>query len=256
MKTIARKSMFNMIVVAVVAVLISMTFVGCGGSSPTEPTPLPTPTPNPTPNPTPTPQPGVITITVTSLNPPSGSTLVVGQRVGVSVRVSGVSSGNLVAYPSEDGVTALLADDSAVITGSGVVACSFTVQSPRKTIAVLFTYTPPGGQPTPIAGSTYQATYIWTSPTVVVSIGPGGVFSPRDSGAVANGSVLTYRNDDTVPHQPFSPGSSVVSCPGFFPGGVCTVTVRNYSGSPTRISVSDLQATDPLAEVHSFTVSP
>jgi hypothetical protein len=134
------------------------------------------------------------------------------------------------------------------------MSIGFTMSRVGKTAAILFYYAPPGGAQKLV--SSYPVVLNWTEPTLVVSIGAGGVFTPRDSGTVGNGATITYRNDDTATHQPHSPDSSVVSCPGLFPGEVCTVTARNYSGTPTRISVSDLHATDPLKEVHSFTVSP
>ena len=62
--TQSNRSLRNMIVMAVVAILISFAFVACGGSSPTEPGPLPTPTPTVRP-----PQTFVFTISATEVTP-------------------------------------------------------------------------------------------------------------------------------------------------------------------------------------------
>lgn len=252
------KSLSAMIGMVLVAFLIVFATVGCGGSSPTEPTPYPTPTPTPTVGPTPTPIPGVISVTPISASPASGSTLVIGQMAGVDVRVSGVTSGTLSAIPSEDGVNPSLfaTRNPAPISGAGTVSLGFTMQAAKKTVAILFYYTPPGGQMTLVPGVIYRVEYTWTNPTLVVSIGPGGVFSPRDSGTVARGTVITYRNDDSVPHQPESIDVVMVFCPALFNGDSCTMTTRNNTGAALRVGVRDLHGPNPSAEVHSFTVSP
>ena len=260
------KSLSTMIGLVLVAILIVFATVGCGGSSPTEPAPYPTPTPTPTPNPTPgptptptpTPQPGIITVTPLSASPVSGSTLVIGQRVTVNVSVSGVTSGTLAALPSTDGVSPSSSGDGVTvpISGAGIVALAFRMNAPGKTVAVLFSYTPSGGHPTIVPGVIYRVEYTWINPTLVVSIGSGGVFTPRDLGTVARGTVITYRNDDTIPHQPVSINTGMVDCPGIFNGEVCTVTTFNNTGAALRIGVRDTQNSDPNAEVHSFTVNP
>ena len=256
------KSKYFMIGVAITAVLITIATVGCGGSSPTEPTPLPTPTPGPTPgptpSPTPTPQPGVISVTPMSASPASGATLLIGHRVTVNLNVSRVTSGIMAALPSTDGVSPSASGDGVTvpISGPGVVALAFRMNAPGKTVAVLFSYTPSGGQAIIVPGVIYRVEYTWTNPTLVVSIGAGGVFSPRDSGTVARGTVITYRNDDSVPHQPVSINTGMVDCPGLFAGEVCTVTTFNSTGAALRIGVRDTQNADPNAEVHAFTVSP
>lgn len=240
---------------------------GCSGSSPTDtkldptpaPTPVVTPTPTPTPKPgttpTPTPNPNAMpSISVMSVKPLAGSDVVIGQRVSVTFRATGVTSGLVYVNFSEDGVSrsSKSTGDSINITGNTLI-CAITMQSVGQTKAIIFYYTTDGGVGKQVPGSTYMVTYNWVNPDpkMIVSIRPGGAFEPRDSGTVPPGTVISYRNDDNSNHQPQSSNSGMVNCHYLLPTETCTIVTYSV-GVMFRVSVVDRTA----EESHTFTVSP
>ncbi len=241
--SVMKKSLWKMIGVAAMAILIAIFNVGCGGNDPTGPKPDPTPIPSPTPNPTPTPGPIGDSIVFRSANPVANSTLIFGQNVSFSVKLTTAASQfNVSAYFSEDGSTVSPWSQTVGIGGYGEyeTGCSATLSKAAsgKTLAVIFVMRS-GATGAELARLVAPLVYNWreASANSTFTLTDAGI-SPKAM-TVKVGDTVTFVNKSSDVRVPTARNSGYVYGINIAPGGQATYSI--LSDNPPVINIFDRQ---------------